>query len=41
MLGSDFFADDGQQWAFSKGLVILIGITAAIIVSGIICVLVL
>lgn len=41
MLGTDIFADDGQQWALSKGVIIMVAITLAVVVSGIISILVL
>lgn len=36
MLSTDFFANDGQAWAFSKGLIVLLALVLAITVSGII-----
>lgn len=41
MLSTDIFADDGQQWALSKGIVVLVAVTLAIVASGIISILVL
>lgn len=41
MLGTDIFADDGQQWALSKGIIILAAVTVAITLSGVISILVL
>lgn len=41
MLGTEIFADDGQAWALSKGIKVLVGVTIAIILSGIIAILVL
>lgn len=41
MLGTDIFAGDGQKWALSKGIVVLVAITAAIILAGVISILVL
>lgn len=41
MLGTDIFAGDGQKWVFSKGIIVLIGITVAITVSGVISILIL
>ena len=37
----DIFADDGQQWALSKGVIVLVGITLAIVAAGIISILIL
>lgn len=36
MLGTDIFADDGQQWALKKGIIIMIAVTVAITVAGVI-----
>ena len=41
MLSTDIFADDGQQWALSKGIIVLVGITLAIVAAGVISILVL
>lgn len=41
MLSTDIFADDGQQWALSKGIVVLVAVTLAIVASGVISILVL
>ena len=41
MLSTDIFADDGQQWALSKGVIVLVGITLAIVAAGIISILIL
>lgn len=41
MLGTDIFADDGQQWALSKGIVVLVAVTIAITLSGVISILIL
>ena len=41
MLSTDIFADDGQQWALSKGFIVLIAVTLAIVLAGIISILVL
>lgn len=38
MLGSEIFQGDGQQWAFTKGLVILTAMTLATMLAGIICI---
>lgn len=40
-MSTDIFADDGQQWALSKGIVVLVAVTLAIVASGIISILVL
>lgn len=41
MLSTDIFADDGQQWALSKGIIVLVGLTLAIVAAGIISILIL
>lgn len=41
MLGTDIFAGDGQKWALSKGMIVLVAVTLAITVSGVISILVL
>lgn len=41
MLGTDIFAEDGQTWALSKGLLIFAGITIAVTAAGIVSILVL
>lgn len=41
MLSTDIFAGDGQRWALSKGIIILVAITIAIMISGVISILVL
>ena len=41
MLSTDIFADDGQQWALSKGIIVLVGITLAIVAAGVISILIL
>lgn len=38
MLGTDIFAEDGQKWAFSKGILVLLAVTLGVIFSGVICV---
>ena len=38
MLGTDIFAGDGQKWALSKGVLILVTVTIGIILAGVICI---
>ena len=38
MLGTDIFAEDGQKWALSKGLLVLFAVALGVILAGVICV---
>lgn len=38
MLGTDIFADDGQKWALSKGILVLLAVAVGVILAGVICI---
>ena len=38
MLGTDIFAGDGQKWALSKGILVLLAVALGVILAGVICV---
>lgn len=38
MLGTDIFAGDGQKWALSKGILVLLAVTLGVVLAGVICI---
>ena len=38
MLGTDIFAGDGQKWALSKGILVLLAVTLGVVSAGVICI---
>lgn len=38
MLGTDIFAGDGQKWALSKGIMVLLAVALGVVLSGVICI---
>ncbi|WP_295587152.1 SLC13 family permease [uncultured Oscillibacter sp.] len=38
MLGTDIFAGDGQKWALSKGILVLLAVTVGIVAAGVLCI---
>ena len=38
MLGTDIFAGNGQKWALSKGVLVLLAVTVGIVAAGVLCI---
>lgn len=38
MLGTDIFAVDGQKWALSKGVIVLLAVALGVVLAGVVCI---